>query len=166
MILKAIAKAYMILNKKIKLIFLGIYSSPLDEYYTLCSLVKYGTLDQETVDDNDDILMHYADELIRQMRYFEFNFVLKKNCNKNGIIYFDLIQYLYNTNLTLKKEYKDISTYNMHLRWEPIIPILITELGKLHIPIEQTDIVNDINEIEATYIKYKNDKMEELKGYS
>lgn len=153
-------------QKKIKPIILGVYPSPLDEYYTLCSLVKYGSLDQETVDENEDVLIQYAEELTRQMRYFEFNFTLKDNCNKNGIIYFDLTHYLYNTNLTLKKEYRDISEYNMHLRWEPIIPILITELGKLHVPIEQTDIVKDIHEIEEKYIKYKNDKMEEIKGYS
>lgn len=146
-----------------KRIILGAYPSPLDQEYTIYSLINYGSLNKEEVNNNLELLKYYSSDLLRKTRYFEFIYLLKFYCNSlkltnknhNSVEYFDINEYLLDENLDIKDEYIDISKYNMHIRWEPIIPFLIKKLNDLCINISEKDIVDNIDEIESKYLKRK-----------
>lgn len=160
---------------KFKRIILGVYPSPLDQEYTINSLINYGSLNKEEIEINRQMLEYYSSELLRKNRYFEFTYTMKTICNSlksnnnyhkfyhSNIEYFDLNSYLLDEKLEIKKEYIDISKYNMHIRWEPIIPLLIKELKNLGVNISSSDIVKNIDELESSYLKRKSKNIDDKK---
>ena len=159
---------------KFKRIILATYPSPLNKEYAIKSLVKYGIFTDAEVEENYRIIDFYSNEINRKSRYFEFIYTLEYYCEeycfRNGkkkhtnyndcnLEFINLNEHLLDCDLNVKPDYLDISKSNIHLRWEPIIPLLIKKLSNIGVPISNDDIVKNINELELEYIKYKQAKI-------
>jgi hypothetical protein len=144
---------------KFRRIIIAPYPSPLDQKHTLSSLINYGSLTKEDVDKYYSLLEFCASNMARQTRYYEFLYSLNKYCNEfsfnRNIIYINLNNHILNENLVVKNEFRDVSEYNMHLRWKPVIECLIREFAYNDIPITDKDIIENIDETEANYEKEK-----------
>lgn len=145
------------------------YPSPLDAAHTINSLINYGSLTKEEVQMYYAQLEFCSNDIIRSTRYFEFLYNMQKNCHKysfhNNIIYTNLNKYILNENLEIKNEFRDVSEFNMHLRWGPIIPCIIEEFKLNDVKISDKDIVDNINEIEDKYIQNKSQWLIDNKQY-
>jgi hypothetical protein len=143
------------LSQEFKSIILAPYPSPFNQEFTINSLINYGSLTQDDIDKYKTQIQLYASDFTRHVRYFEYLYNLEQECKRNEIIYIHLNKYILDNNLEIKDEFRDISKYNMHLKWEPLIPCIILEFQNNKISINNNDIVDNINEIEEKYIKEK-----------
>jgi hypothetical protein len=147
-------------------IIISPYISPLSSEMTIKSQVNYGSSTKEDIEKYKEELDFCADDLIRLTRYYEYLYQIEQQCNTyKNLIYFNLNKYILNENLVLKKEFYDVSPYNMHIRWGPIIPYIIEECINKNIPINNRDIVDNIQEIEDNYVKEKTERMIINKDY-
>jgi hypothetical protein len=136
-------------------IIIAPYPSPFNSEFTINSLINYGSLTKEDIIKYKREIELYTSDFTRKVRYFEYLYILENECKNNNIVYINLNNYILTNTLEVKSEFRDISQYNMHLRWGPLIPFIISEFQALKIPINNTDIVDNINEIEERYIKEK-----------
>jgi hypothetical protein len=145
------------------------YPSPLDADHTLNSLINYGSLTKEEVQIYHAQLEFCTNDIVRSTRYFEFIHNLQKNCIKfnfsDNLIFVNLNKYILNENLLIKNEFCDVSEFNMHLRWGPLIPFIIREFQYNDVPITSKDVVENIDEIEDKYIQDKTQWLIDNKQY-
>jgi len=83
---------------------------------------------------------------------------MNKKYNTNKYHYYDLDKYLLKDGELIDK-YKDISKLNIHLRWEPMIPLHIKELNKI-CGLLKSDLIKDLSEEEEKYLEYKKKDLE------
>jgi hypothetical protein len=153
------------LSGNFKRIIIAPYPSPLNSEFTINSLINYGSLTKEDVDKYRNQLELVASDFTRNVRYFEYLYCLENACKNNEIIYINLNKYILNDKLIIKDEFYDISKYNMHLRWSPLLPYIITEFKNNNIPIDENDIIDNMNEIEELYLKEKKERLIKNKDY-
>jgi len=142
----------------------------LNQKFTINSLANYGSLTKDKINEHRTQLEFYAQDIVRKARYFEFLYTIEKQyeisrtynskgCSGFNLEFINLNKYLLDNNLNVKSEYLDVSEFNMHIRWEPVIPLLIKELSAIGVPISSADIVEDILKKESEYIKRKTQKL-------
>ena len=133
--LKKIIKDYVKVVKELKTnakkIIINIYPTALKDEHLLNSLVMYQVIQDSTIDSiNKDKFYNYANFKVRKERLIEANRYLKKECIKNNIRFLDINKHILDENYVVKDKFVDkLSNYNIHILWEPLIPILINYLN-------------------------------------
>jgi len=96
-------------------IVVGVYPSPLDDDEVVKSLGNYGILndDQQATVEAADVLLD-----ARQTRVQYFNSRLAFYCAQRGVTYVDLFNEMTDDTKSLKPQYRDISSRNIHVVWE------------------------------------------------
>lgn len=154
---------------RFRIVILTPYPSPLNAEHTINSLINYNSISKEVVEQFQPQLELCAANDARQIRYYEFIYCLQKKCKEgfssHHLVCINLNKHILNENLVIKNEFYDVSQYNMHLRWGPIIPCILAEFSQFGQLLTKADIVSNLAEIEEKYIKEKTEWLENNKDY-
>lgn len=61
--------------------------------------------------------------------YLKFNNLLEKYCKLHKINFIKLDSFLLNKNKKIKSKFIDpVSKFNIHLLWEPLIPVILSQI--------------------------------------
>lgn len=141
-------------NKKIY--FFQAFPSTLIDKNVIPSLTKYIQFDEKTLsNDEKKMLKNFIKRKNRHDRYLFFNRRLKIEAKKAGFEYIDIEKHIINKDTSkIKQTMIDISQYNIHLLWEPLL-IKLTKhniLNKMGITKEST---SSLEESHNKYLKLK-----------
>lgn len=101
---------------------MGVFPSVLKDEYISDSLFKYIKLKIDDLSkDEKKIFKSLIKYNSRLERYLFFNDILRKECKKHNLHYVDLDDIIFTKTKRVKKKFIDISPYNIHLTWEPLI---------------------------------------------
>ena len=144
-----------------KLIF-GIFPNPIKDKHIFNTLLSYNILPENLINsidkkEKDRLSLHN----FRFKMYIKFNKIIEKYCNIYNIKYINFDDVLLNKNNRVKDEFiiKE-SIYNIHLLWEPLIPIILQKINLCGLKKEY------INNINKSLNKYLNNKKREIKKKS
>lgn len=100
---------------------INIYPSPLSEKTICGALMKYMILTKDQVVENKDrILLEFENQSRRQEKWTNL-FKKYKKIYQSKIQFVDLSNRILDKNDEVKKDYRDINPYNIHLRWKKLI---------------------------------------------
>lgn len=139
-------------------IVIGVYQSPLKVKNVIESLYKYGVIkdtgDKAQNTKNEEKIKPYIKLEKIYKRFKIFNDLLEKECKKYNIQYEDIDYLIRNKNnkMVLDDKFIDISQYNIHLRWKPLIKIWVSRLNKCGI---SGRCLVDIEKEEKRYLEHK-----------
>jgi hypothetical protein len=142
-------------NNCCKMIF-QVFPSTIKDEHVFDSLINYKILTKEHVklisNNERNRLSNFN---FRYKMYNKFNNLIKKYCKIYNINFINLDKSLLNDDKTLKLNfYNSASIYNIHLLWEPLIPILLSKIKICNIKkIYKEDLIKTLEK----YIK-KNKK--------
>lgn len=109
---------------------INIYPSPLRPETICGALVKYMILSKDQVIENRErILFEFENQWKRQEKWTELFRKYKKEY-KNRIQFVDLSNQILDKNNKVRKDYRDINPYNIHLRWKKLIYDLKDKFSK------------------------------------
>jgi len=146
-----------------KKVVLGVFPSPLKKKIIHHSLYFYIQLDYNSLDDKKKKLFDKLNETkYRIARLNYFNKILKRNCEKYGIIFKNHNNLILNKDKKVKKELVDLAEYNIHLLHEPLLKILskLPFYKKLGITKE---VVDKLDKIFKQYLEDKKKEIEKRK---
>lgn len=112
-----------------KIIF-AVYPSPIIDENVFNVLLSYGILSNNNVNSisNSD-KKKVSNYIFRYNMYLKFNNLLQKYCKLHKINFIKLDSFLLNKNKKIKSKFIDpISKFNIHLLWEPIIPVILSQI--------------------------------------
>ena len=135
-------------------IIINVYPTTLDDEYVFKALLKYGIISEDimkSIDKSD--IKKTSNFKFRYQMYTKFNNLLEESCKLNNIKFLNLNKYLLNKNNKLKSKFiNPESKTSIHLLWEPLIEILISNLIECNIPkIYKINIKTSLNK----YVKDK-----------
>ncbi len=112
-----------------KIVF-AVYPTTIQDKYVFDTLLQYGILLNNQINLISDYTKNRVSNFkFRYKLYIKFNKLLEKYCNLYKINFIKLDNEILNNDNTLKLKFIDpISKYNIHLLWEPLIPIIISKL--------------------------------------
>jgi hypothetical protein len=118
-------------NNSKKIIF-AVYPTTIKDENVFNTLLAYGILsdaDIKLISKSD--IQKTSNFNFRYTMYAKINNLLKKYCNIYKLTFINLDNVLLNKNKRLKSMFIDpMSAYNIHLLWEPLIPILVSRITK------------------------------------
>ena len=162
--MEEIVKNYLEFIKKIKCknsakIVLGIFPTTIQDQDVFDCLRIYGILSKEDIKSiSKSDIEKYSNYLFRMKMYNDFNKLIKKYCKLNNLRFINFEDKLLDKNNRLKYKFKNqISKYNIHLLWEPLIPILLSKLKKCKIKKKYK------YSLHKTYKKYLSNKKKSIK---
>lgn len=145
--------------KKCNKIIFGVFPNPIKDKYIYKTLLVYKILPENLINsidkkDKDRLSSHN----FRFNLYIKFNKLIQKYCNIYNIKYIDFDDVLLNKNNRVKKEFiNKESIYNIHLLWEPLIPVILQKIDICNIK------KNYVYNIKKSLNKYLKNKKKEIK---
>lgn len=112
-----------------KIIF-AVYPSPIIDENIFNVLLAYGILSNNVVNSisNSD-KKKVSNFIFRYNMYLKFNNLLEKYCKLNKINFINLDSFLLDKNKKIKSKFLDpVSKFNIHLLWESLIPIILSQI--------------------------------------
>lgn len=144
---------------KFKRIICAPFPSPLDQTYTLCSLVNYGSVGEDQLRAEINKLTDHSTDIDRKTRYFEFIYALKLKVHKSkkitNIEYIEFNNHVLGPNLYVLDKYMTPNKFSFHLQWGPLITPIINELNAIGVRLDNSDIVDDMADVESKYLNQK-----------
>ena len=112
-----------------KIVF-SVFPSPLRDENVFGALIVYKVL---SIDDINSISQSDKNKVssfaFRFNLYSKFNTLLEKYCKLYNINFISFDDHLLDNNKKVKSKFIDpISKYNIHLLWEPLIPIILDKI--------------------------------------
>lgn len=136
--------------------------NPFNDEYFANAIKKYSGLPKDIRDDvmsyKDEINQKYNRELRNQI-IDSFNDNLKKMTQDTQIKVADLNQLITHNGLVDEKYIDTHSKYNIHLRWEPLMPVLIQLFDKCGI---KEKYLENLEKSEKKYFEYKEQNPEKI----
>tara|TARA_B100000902_G_scaffold392957_1_gene446324 strand:+ start:4170 stop:5051 length:882 start_codon:yes stop_codon:yes gene_type:complete len=138
-----------------KVIF-AVYPTTIEDKDIFDVLISYGILSKKEVESiSDSDKKRVSNFNFRYNLYSKFNKLLEKYCKLYKITFINMDNILLNNNKKLKSIFLDpISKFNIHLLWEPIIPIIISKMVGCNCKINKKYKVN-LKKTFSRYIKQK-----------
>lgn len=136
-----------------KIIF-AVYPSVINDKYVFDYLFNYGILSKDIINSiSEDDKKKLSDYKFRFNLFSKFNNLLEKYSNLYNITFINLGPHLLNKYNKVKPLFIDpISKLNIHLLWEPLLPIIISKLKCCNI-INKFKI--NLKKSYNSFIKYK-----------
>ena len=125
----------------------AIYPSPVKDKDIFDGLVIYKILTKQQLDDIDETeKQREATFQVRYKMHQAANKLLGKYCKLHHIHFVNMENELLNKDHTLKaKFYSSVNIYNIHLLWEPLIPIILDKIKYCDLkPTYKEDIHNSL----------------------
>ena len=123
-------------------------------------LVNYHIVTQEELDAFDSAeLDKHVQPIVRINRLRAFNAALERECHKHNIEYASIYNELVDETDEIKHVFRDPCEYNVHIMWEPLIPIWCNYFDNFNIGISNDDCT-DIRESGEKYVTEKSKKVE------
>lgn len=115
-----------------KKIIIPLYPLTIKDENVFKSLISYDILSSDIVNSIDDLEKKKLSSFsFRYNMYLKFNNLLEKYCNLYKINFIKLDDILLDNNNKLKKKFIiPYSVRNIHLLWEPLVPILLSRILK------------------------------------
>lgn len=131
---------------------LAIYPSTISDENMFDSLKLYKVLNDDDVNSlSNDTRKELSSHKYRYNLYKKFNDILKFYCKQYGIKFICIDKYLLDDENRLKKEFKNpLSELNIHILWEPLIPILLQALKFI-----RSDYKVNLNVSSKNFINFK-----------
>lgn len=146
-----------------RLIIKGVYPNPVADGRKKLQLVNYAIMQPE---DTEKLIPSTLTKKFEEMMRKHYNSELRKFCvkmsNKNrSLIYYDLDKELLDKDgMQVKSEYCDLSKVNIHLRWEPLVPLQLLKMQGL-CGFSKSDIIDE-EKLKAAEKQYLEDKKQKL----
>jgi hypothetical protein len=123
-------------------IVIGIYPSAVNDNDVYDQLLHYGIITNDIYIDNK-----HTTSNIRHNLYTKFNKYLEDACKIYNIEYIDIGNIVLNKKNNVKQVFIDpINKYNIHLLWEPLLPIIIKKINTCYIKNNYThNLKNSLN---------------------
>ena len=112
-----------------KIIF-AVYPITVEDEDVLDGLILRGIISKNVINSiSETEKKKVADFKFRYNMYLKFNNSLEKYCKLHKIQFINFDKFLLNKDKTIKTKFVDPnSKYNLHLTWEPLIPIIISQI--------------------------------------
>ena len=138
-----------------KVIF-AVYPTTIEDENIFDVLISYDILTKKEVESiSDSDKKRVSNFNFRYNMYLKFNKLLEKYCKLYKITFINMDNILLNKNKKLKSIFlSPISKLNIHLLWEPIIPIIISKMVGCNCKINKKYKVN-LKKTFNNYIKQK-----------
>lgn len=137
-----------------RLIVIGVYPNPVKDEYIVPQLLSYGIINEGEI---DRIPKQVLQRDHRHMLRRRFNYLLREQAVFYGMTYYDLDDELLDAQGNVKTPFLDISSYNVHLRWEPLLLRHMSKLSECGI---KAKFLVDIDSSSTNYLKEKKERME------
>jgi len=142
-------------EKNTQIIVLSVYPSALETKYIYASLVAYEILtDEDFSGTKKATLKRNAQLKARVKRQTQCNTFIKKGC-KDDIAYIDITPDITDEDGSLNEKFKDPGIINIHVRWEPTLPVLIKEINKINKCQMDTNFLLKLHKTDKAYMAAK-----------
>jgi hypothetical protein len=138
-------------------IIMAVYPSPVDDSNVFKSLDFFGIIPKKSNINTTD-KKRTSNYNFRFNLYKKFNKLLKIYCDRYQVIFVDVGKELLDDNNRVKTQFKKITnSLDIHLLWEPILPILVSKLSMCIIPnIDKNQLKNEFKKYLINKVKKYN----------